>query len=158
MSNASGASVGIHDKLRVTIRDGRGANQAPNAIAGSNQTVSSGARVALSGGQSNDPDGDTLSYSWQQVLGPAVTIDDANSVSPAFTAPAVTSDTMLRFELTVNDPDGLDDKATTTVTVLKVASGGSGSGGPSGGSGGGALTWLLLILLLRVPFIRKGAA
>ncbi len=158
LTNALGASVGTNEKLRVTIRDGRGANQAPNAIAGNSQNVSSGASVTLNGSQSNDPDGDTLGYRWEQILGPAVSLDDADSVSPGFTAPTVTSDTMLRFELTVSDPDGLKDTSTTTVTVMKVSNGGSGSAGPTGGSGGGAATWLLLALLARVLFIRRGAA
>ncbi len=158
LSNPSGAAVGAIGTLRVTIRDGRGANQAPNAVAGNSQTVNAGAAVTLNGGQSNDPDGDALSYRWQQVLGPTVTLDDTGSVSPGFTAPSVSSDTLLRFELTVTDPDGLDDTSTVGITVMSPGNGGSGGPAPSGGSGGGAVTWLLLALLLRVPFIRRGAA
>jgi len=49
-------------------------NSAPVAIAGQNQTVSSGSHVTLNGTKSSDIDGDTLNYSWTQVAGPAVTL------------------------------------------------------------------------------------
>ena len=159
LGNVSGAIIGANSTLRVTIRDGRGANQAPNAIAGSNQNVNSGASVTLNGSQSNDPDGDTLGYQWQQVMGPAVTLDRDDAASTGFTAPTVTSDTLLRFELTVTDPDGLDDSSTVTVTVLSPSGGGSVGGNDlTGGSGGGAATWLLLALLVWLRFTRRDAA
>ena len=109
--------------LRVDILDGSGSNAAPNAVAGANQTVGIGALVTLNGTSSNDPDGDTLTYSWTQTMGPAVTLNGANTSSASFTAPAVTSDTLFRFNLAVTDPSGLNDSADVAVTVTANAPG-----------------------------------
>jgi hypothetical protein len=42
----------------------------------------------LDGSESFDPDGDPITYSWQQVSGPAVELDDHTSATPSFTMPA----------------------------------------------------------------------
>jgi len=149
LSNVTGASIGTHPALSIGIVDGSGANRAPNAIAGPAQTVTSGNRVSLNGGQSNDPDGDTLSYSWTQTLGTTVTLGNADSASASFTAPQVTSDTLLRFELTVMDSVGLTDTATVNVTVSKAA-----APPQAGGSGGGQVS-LLMLLALTVVALRR---
>ena len=144
LSNNAGAGIAGSDKLRIDILDGTGSNVAPNAVAGANQTVPGGAAVTLNGGGSNDPDGDTLTYSWTQTLGTAVTLNNAGSASASFTAPTVTSDTLLRFSLEVTDPNGLSDSAEASVTVT------TNSAGPGGGGGGGALSlWLLALLLFE---------
>ena len=146
LGSASGATVAGNPSLRVTILDGTGANAAPNAVAGGSQTVRSGANVTLDGRASNDPDGDALSYSWTQVSGPAVTLSNATTATASFTAPSVSSDSLLRFELTVADPVGLQDSATASVTVRSSNS----TGGGGGGGGGGALSlWLLALLLFE---------
>ncbi|MDX1509585.1 MAG: Calx-beta domain-containing protein, partial [Woeseiaceae bacterium] len=141
LSNAVGADIDSNDVMRVDIFDGSGSNQAPNAVAGASQTANSGANVILSGSASNDPDGDALDYLWTQTLGPSVTISNAMSQNASFTAPTVTSDTLLRFQLRVTDPNGLTDTSTTSVTVRAQGSG----GGAFGGSGGGAPGWPLLL-------------
>lgn len=80
------------------------ANQAPLASAGSDQSAASGARVALDGAATRDPDGDRLTFAWTQVSGmPAVSLEDGFSVAPQFTAPEVDVATVLTFELLVND-------------------------------------------------------
>jgi hypothetical protein len=127
--------------LRINIANGGGINNAPNAVAGASQTVASGASVTLDGSASNDPDGDALSYQWAQIAGDAVTLGNGSSATASFTAPTVTSDRILRFELTVADNGGLDNKSTTSVTVRKTV------GGKTGGSGGGSLGWLMLAVL-----------
>lgn len=142
LSNPTGASLGARTQLRVDILDGSGVNQAPNAVAGSNQTATPGNIVTLNGSQSNDPDNDSLSYAWTQALGPTVALNNANSSTASFTAPNVNSDTLLRFELQVTDASGLTDSATASVTVT------SGSLPPgSSGSGGGPMSLLLLGIL-----------
>jgi len=144
LSNASGATLG-NSQLRVDILDGSGANAAPNAVAGTGQQVVSGAQVTLNGSGSNDPDGDSLTYVWAQTLGPSVTLSDATVAQPTFTAPTVSSDTLLQFTLSVSDPDGLVDSASVSVTVTANAPAAGGSGG-----GGGALSlWLLAPLLFE---------
>ncbi|HOA72532.1 MAG TPA: PKD domain-containing protein [Phycisphaerae bacterium] len=76
-------------------------NNPPVANAGANQSVRPGATVTLNGSASTDPDGDTLTFSWTQTAGIAVTLDGATTATPTFVAPAVA--TTLTFELTVSD-------------------------------------------------------
>jgi CSLREA domain-containing protein len=112
----------------VTATNSRGAvsattlvvvvNQAPVADAGADQTVSIGGNVSLIGSASADPDNHTpLSYAWQQVSGPAVTLNDANTVSPSFIAPATPG--VLTFSLIVTDAQGAAD-ATPDQVVINV--------------------------------------
>jgi choice-of-anchor B domain-containing protein len=146
LSSAAGATLGMNNTLRINILDGSGSNAAPNAVAGNNQTVGSGAAVTLNGSGSNDPDGDTLTYSWTQTMGPTVTLNNADTSSASFTAPTVTSDTLLRFSLAVTDPAGLNDTTAVSVTVSSNTPAAAGGGG----GGGGALSlWLLALLLFE---------
>ncbi len=79
-------------------------NHAPVALAGDDQTVVEGALVSMSGIDSYDSDGDTLTYAWTQVMGPAVALSGANSVDATFVAPQVDSaGETLVFALTVSD-------------------------------------------------------
>ncbi len=152
LSNVMGGSIGANNALRVNIIDGTGTNSAPNAVAGGSQTVTAGALVTLNGSASNDPDGDTLTYSWSQTTGPAVTLSNATSATASFTAPSVTSDTLLRFELRVTDTNGLLDTATANVTVAI-------NGTSVGGGGGGALSlWVLLGLVSLGAVTRRGVS
>ncbi len=81
-------------------------NQPPTANASSDQTVNAGDTVTLDGSGSRDPDGTITSYSWMQTSGPAVTLSSPYVASPTFTAPGVSSDTELKFSLTVTDDKG----------------------------------------------------
>ncbi len=139
LGNAAGTTIG-QATLRINIVDGTGVNNSPNAVAGASQTVRSGAVVTLNGTQSNDPDGDAISYQWIQTSGTAVTLNNANAASATFTAPSVTSDVLLRFQLTVSDNRGLANVSSTSVTVRK----------PGKSGGGGSLSWLVLALLASV--------
>ncbi len=140
LNNASGATLSS-SQLRIDILDGSGSNAAPNAVAGAGQQVVSGALVTLNGSGSNDPDGDSLTYSWSQTLGPGVTLSDTSTARPTFTAPIVSSDTLLRFQLSVSDPDGLVDSASAAVTVTADA--------PASGGGGVMSLWLIALLLFE---------
>lgn len=133
-------------------------NNPPTANAGENQSVLINTSVSLSGSNSTDSDGSIASYSWQQTSGPSVSLSDASTANPTFTAPrdAFT----LNFTLTVTDNEGATATAATTVSVVtsfqSTDSAGSGTGGDSdggsttgsgsgsGGGGGGHLNWLAL--------------
>ena len=91
---------------------------APFAHAGSSQDVQSGNTVVLDGSNSVDSDGVLQSYTWTQLKGPAVTLDNANSVMPGFTAPAVAGPTELVFKLTVGDDVGLLDADSVRISVF----------------------------------------
>ncbi len=92
------------------------ANISPVANAGPDQSVNEGVQVTLDGTSSSDIDGNTLTFSWTQTAGPFVTLSDANVANPTFTAPFVTSTTVLTFELVVND--GTVDSAPDSVNVV----------------------------------------
>ena len=88
------------------------------ADAGPDQTVDEGNTVRLDGRESTAPEGEELTYSWRQTRGtPTATLTGATTVRPSFTAPDVTADTRLTFELTVT-ADGESDTDTVNVTVL----------------------------------------
>ncbi len=89
-------------------------NHAPVAEAGSDQGVLVSSHVALNGGGSYDPDGHPITYSWQQVQGPAVSLAGAKTVAPSFTAPAAPA--TLVFRLTVSDAT-LSNSDQVTITV-----------------------------------------
>ena len=62
-----------------------------------------GDTVELDGSGSTDPDGDELSYEWQQVSGPSVVLENADGPNPTFVAPEVERQAALVFRLVVND-------------------------------------------------------
>jgi len=96
-----------------------GANVPPVANTGAPQTVNEGSAVTLAG-SGIDSDGTIASYLWTQTAGPAVALVNANGATSTFTAPQVTADTVLAFQLTVTDNNGATATATTTVTVANV--------------------------------------
>ncbi len=90
---------------------------APTANAGASQTATQGALVTLDGTGSTDPNGATLTYSWTQTGGPAVTLSSPTAAKPTFTAPAVTTSTNLVFGLVVQDATFSSTPSSVTVTV-----------------------------------------
>jgi hypothetical protein len=78
-------------------------NKQPKANAGKDQIVTAGDVVKLDASDSNDPDNDRLEFSWRQTAGPNVNLDDPNNAKPKFTAPVVDKQTVLTFQLIVND-------------------------------------------------------
>lgn len=97
-----------------------GGNHAPIARAGADQDISGNTAVTLNGDASSDADGDSLSYSWTQLSGPAVALNSADQVQSGFQAPAVSTDTPLEFQLSVNDGE-LSGSDTVVVTLLAPA-------------------------------------
>jgi len=102
---------------------GAGGNQIPIANAGLDQIVGEGSVVTLDGTTSSDADGTIVIYNWMQTAGPIVTLNDAFTATPSFTAPSVSADTVLSFELTVTDNDGgiaTDNVIVTTQNVNQL--------------------------------------
>ncbi len=86
--------------------------------AGSAQTVNEGAEFTLAGTVTGGV-GTNLSYNWQQTVGPAPMVVQADGLTMRFQAPAVDEDTSLTFQLTVDDGESTAAD-TVTVTVLNV--------------------------------------
>jgi len=92
-------------EIKVTNVD-----NAPDADAGTDQTVNQGTGVLLHAESSSDPDGDALTFAWTQTSGPAVVLTDANTANPSFVAPAVgAGGTDLTFQVLVDDGFGGTD-------------------------------------------------
>jgi hypothetical protein len=95
-------------------------NNPPNVIftvnAGQEQSVSEDLIVTLTGdGQYNN--GSISSYSWNQVSGSEVVINNASSAIASFYPPNVESNEQLTFELTVVNSDGKSISERTNVTI-----------------------------------------
>jgi hypothetical protein len=111
------SSAGGSETVPVTMT---GAGFAPTpavAFAGPDQQVLQGATVTLDGGASTGP---ISGYHWTQTAGPAVNLSDANAKTTTFTAPDVTADTTLTFDLTVDGP-GNPEPNSVDITVLASA-------------------------------------
>ena len=94
-------------------------NQAPLADAGPNQRIQSpNDRVVLDGSKSMDADIDSLTYLWQQKLGPIVEVKNAHLPQAQFSLPELSSDTEFVFQLTVSDGQ---ETATDTSSVIGIA-------------------------------------
>ena len=94
-----------------------GTNRAPQARAGVDQTVLTGAKATLDGSASFDIDGDQVTYAWALTsTGSSVTLSSASAERPTFNAPTVTANEDLVFTLTASDGT-LTDTDTVTVTI-----------------------------------------
>lgn len=93
------------------------ANRAPEAHAGTDQSVLIGVPVTLNGTASHDPDDDPLTYAWKQTGGTNVVLAGANTAAATFVSPAVAG--TLTFTLTVSDGQ-TSDTDSVTVTVWEV--------------------------------------
>jgi hypothetical protein len=92
-------------------------NQPPIANAGIGQTVSQGSLVTLDGTGSFAQNGATIvSYSWIQTSGTPVSLTGANTATPTFTAPTVT--TSLSFSLAVTDSTGAVSSPSSPVFIF----------------------------------------
>lgn len=109
------------DEITVTISEPPPPpNQPPTANAGPDKTVNQGENVTVTG-SAGDTDGSIEEWSWTQVSGTSVNLNNADEPTVSFTAPGTSGD--IRLRLTVTDDDGDDDSDEVTITV------GSGSGG-----------------------------
>ncbi len=97
------------DDVTITVE----ANEPPVADAGPDQTVEEGDRVDLDGTGSSDSDGTIEDWEW---TGP-VTLTDADTSTPYFTAPTTGATKSYTFTLTVTDNDGATDSDDVTITV-----------------------------------------
>jgi hypothetical protein len=116
---ANSASPQARGAIMLSLKGLTGANLAPTANAGANQTVPSNVHVALDGSASFDGEGTVASYSWQQLAGTPVTLSSNTAAAPVFTSP--TGATVLSFGLTVTDNDGASSSQDVVhVTVTGV--------------------------------------
>jgi len=99
-----------------TVANGGSSGGTPTANVGANYAVGTSTNGhTLDGTGSFDNGGSIVSYSWTQVSGTGVTINNANMSIANFDAPGAA--TTLIFQLVVTDNSGKSDSDTVTVTV-----------------------------------------
>lgn len=122
---ASGTTGWEIDDLRVEggaplpfvgyVDDAADCADAPDADAGPDQEVASGALVTLDGSGSSDPNGDPLGFAWRG-LEMDLALDDATLAGPSFVAPTVDAPLDLTLRLRVSDGAASD----TDDVVIRV--------------------------------------
>lgn len=102
------------DTTRVTVLP---VNSPPVVDAGSDNKVDIGAIVALSG-SATDEDDDPVTFLWNQLEGPSVVLSTTTDADTSFTAPKVSVDTVLTFQLIANDGQADSEPDTVDITVV----------------------------------------
>ena len=108
------------DTMTVTVVVPR-----PTAKAGPDLSGAAGASVTLQGTKSINLYGAwcEMAHQWTQLSGPTVILDHPTRGNPSFTLPSNAADgTMLEFQLTVTDKEGVSDSDTVVVTVTGAQS------------------------------------
>ena len=136
---ASGATTTVSVNTRVLVPT----NTPPTANAGPDQGVASGAAVTLDGSGSNANDaGQSLTYAWSQISGPATALSSMSVAGPTLTAPVLAigaADAVLVYQLIVND--GFADSPADAVSITVSAPGNTpptANAGPDQGVASGA--------------------
>jgi large repetitive protein len=126
-------------------------NKAPVAHARKQPSDLGASRITLEASSSLDPDGDALTYRWEQVAGPQVTLSSTTAPSVSFDVPKTENTTQLQFKLTVTDPSGASGSDVVEVLVLGDKKGDSGGCSSTGDSAGSLMVLSLLagVLLSR---------
>lgn len=148
LTSESQNALGANAQITISIRDDE-SNAAPTADAGSDTQVNTRQTVALSG-SGQDPEGDSLVYSWEQTAGTSVSLDASDIASPSFTAPD--AETTLTFELTVADNFGVTGTDSVSISVLAPIP--TEQPDPPSSGGGGSLNQLILGLLAAIAAVR----
>jgi hypothetical protein len=74
--------------------------------------------VTLDGTSSSDVDGDPLTYSWTQIAGRPVLLDNPVAPTPTFTAPVADISITVAFQLIVSDGSLSSDPDIVAITVF----------------------------------------
>ncbi len=101
-----------YEVLKRRVRTG---NDAPIADAGADQQGVDAGVKTLDGSASFDPDGDPITFQWQQIGGPAAALSGAATARATFTA---AEGQTYAFRLTVKDDGGLQGVDRVVVTTL----------------------------------------
>ncbi|MCH7758144.1 MAG: peptidase [Thaumarchaeota archaeon] len=103
------------DDVTITISK---QNYPPKANAGPDRRIISDSQVTVTG-FGVDPDGDDITYSWNQISGDKVSFDGSEA-RISFTAPTVTSGETKRVILQLKVTDTLDQSDTDRLTLIVV--------------------------------------
>jgi hypothetical protein len=107
------------DAINIFVTPNDQPNVAPIANAGLDQAVDEKVIVNLNG-SATDSDGIIVGYSWTQVSGTAVIIDDADKDTASFIAPATAKHLTLTFSLEVTDNENAVDSDVVNIAILPL--------------------------------------
>ncbi|WP_460856190.1 choice-of-anchor B family protein [Rheinheimera gaetbuli] len=141
--SVDGSELGANTSAQVTILD-NDSNTAPVVSAGENRQVNASQTVSLTA-TAQDAENDSISYQWRQLSGTSVSLQNANSATLSFIAPA--SSASLVLQVTATDNRGASASASVTVTVISAPPLNNNSSGSSGGGTGSGFALLLVSLL-----------
>lgn len=122
ISVSDGSNPAVTDNVVVTVSPAT-TNASPVVSASAENQVNAGDSVSLTA-SATDADGDTLSYVWRQVSGTQVSLTSSNSANASFTAPQLSTNETLVFEVSVSD--GVNDAVTQQLNITVLAAGNSG--------------------------------
>jgi hypothetical protein len=133
VTDAAGLRSGDSVIVNVSRR-----GKAPHARAGDDRDTREGNDDELDGSGSSDSEGRVEKYRWKQLRGPAVTLSDPDAARASFHVPSGGSaGTVLEFELTVTNDEGLEETDTVSYRVASTsAAAAPAANSPSGGGGG----------------------
>ena len=92
---------------------------APIADAGPDQVANEGATVMLNGAGSLDPLGGDVTFQWTTIT-TSITLSSDTIERPAFAAPAVSTNQVYTFTLTITNEQGDQKTDTVSITVLNL--------------------------------------
>ncbi|NVJ22557.1 histidine kinase [Myxococcus sp. AM011] len=127
-------------------------NRKPVVTANNSYTVHEGSGVKMRA-TGTDADGDELAYTWSQIAGPSVQIQDADKAEASFVAPDVSETSVLLFRVRASDGVSTSDAVEVSVTVRNLADEGGCSA--AGGSATSALVPALAMLALALRRRRR---
>lgn len=93
-------------------------NEAPTVNAGPDQTKDELANINLSAQASDDVE--IISTQWLQLSGPTINLSNSNSLSTSFTAPLSALATVLRFQFTATDNEGVSSSDIVEITTSPI--------------------------------------
>ena len=96
-----------------------------------------------------EPDGDPVTYMWEQTSGPTVTLIDADKASVEVVMPEVASDSSIEIKLTISDGEYSKSVVTSIdiINVEPIQTAPPNQEKESSG-GGGTMGWMLLLMIM----------
>jgi uncharacterized protein (UPF0333 family) len=147
LDNPQNVAISGSQSVSVTIRDDE-SNLAPAINTETSLNVNTRQSVTLTASAS-DPEGESMTFAWEQTSGPTVNLSNADSLSAGFTAPNAAG--ALDFTFTATDDFGVSTSMSVTVTVAAAPV----SAPPSNLNSGGGGAILLMNILVLLTLLRR---
>lgn len=123
--SASDGNFARLDRVVLTVKD---VNRLPEVSIDAVPPAKSGDTVSLNA-VATDPDGDPITFAWQQDEGTTVALEGGDTATATFRAPAFETETTLRFSVLVSDGKGTG-RAQVAVQVAPLGCGCGSAGAP----------------------------